>query len=186
MEGRGWKDIGYHLLIDGEGTVYQGRPLSVVGAHVKGKNTGNIGISLIGNYDTTAVPEAMFSSLVKVLTWLNTTYGIPASEIRGHRDQQATICPGGNLYALLPFAREKVAAGGALTVEAGEAVGLPDPAEPWRTLPTHVPPKPTAVERPWTPVRQVQTTTVTVAPQAATFPLLLIAAIFLVILLFDD
>lgn len=45
---RGWKDIGYHWLIDRDGTVVQGRRETEVGAHVAGHNAGTIGISLFG------------------------------------------------------------------------------------------------------------------------------------------
>jgi N-acetyl-anhydromuramyl-L-alanine amidase AmpD len=45
---RGWSDIGYHYLIDRDGTVTEGRPLDRTGAHAKGHNTGSVGISLFG------------------------------------------------------------------------------------------------------------------------------------------
>ena len=52
MEERGWKDIGYHWLIDRDGSVAQGRAETVIGAHVAGHNAGTIGISLLGGKDT--------------------------------------------------------------------------------------------------------------------------------------
>lgn len=45
---RGWADIGYHWLIDRDGTVMRGRNETVIGAHVAGHNAGTIGISLFG------------------------------------------------------------------------------------------------------------------------------------------
>ena len=48
IEERGWKDVGYHWLIDRDGTVAPGRAETVVGAHVAGHNAGTIGISLFG------------------------------------------------------------------------------------------------------------------------------------------
>ena len=47
---RGWKDIGYHWLIDRDGTVVKGRDESVVGAHVKDHNANSIGVSLFGGH----------------------------------------------------------------------------------------------------------------------------------------
>lgn len=47
---RGWKDIGYHYIINRNGHVMAGRPLDTVGAHVQGHNTGTIGICLIGGH----------------------------------------------------------------------------------------------------------------------------------------
>lgn len=45
---RGWSDIGYHWLIDRNGTILPGRKETVIGAHVAGHNSGTIGISLFG------------------------------------------------------------------------------------------------------------------------------------------
>ena len=48
MRDNGWKDIGYHFLIDRDGTVLRGRPLEQVGSHVRGKNNFTIGVCLLG------------------------------------------------------------------------------------------------------------------------------------------
>ena len=48
IEERGWKDIGYHWLIDRDGTIAPGRAETAIGAHVAGHNAGTIGISLFG------------------------------------------------------------------------------------------------------------------------------------------
>ncbi|TCW20650.1 peptidoglycan recognition protein family protein [Dietzia cinnamea] len=72
----GWGDVGYHLIIDPEGRIYQGRggtpvgnpvfqfppvagiaPPVVTAGHVGGFNNGNIGISLLGDF-TGAPPTA--------------------------------------------------------------------------------------------------------------------------------
>ena len=45
---RGWSGIGYHYVIDRDGSVIAGRHLNKTGAHVKGHNTGSVGICLIG------------------------------------------------------------------------------------------------------------------------------------------
>ena len=50
VEDRGWSDIGYHYLIDRDGTLVEGRPLERTGAHAKGHNTGSVGISLFGGH----------------------------------------------------------------------------------------------------------------------------------------
>ncbi len=50
----GWSDIGYNFYITTDGRLHLCRPLNRSGAHVKGHNTGNIGICLEGglNNDT--------------------------------------------------------------------------------------------------------------------------------------
>lgn len=44
---RGWRDIGYHRVIAPDGSIGIGRSLYEVGAHVKERNRGTIGICLI-------------------------------------------------------------------------------------------------------------------------------------------
>lgn len=53
-KGRGWRDIGYHWLIDRDGTVLNGRKPEVIGAHVEGHNAGTLGISLFGGHGSNA------------------------------------------------------------------------------------------------------------------------------------
>lgn len=59
IKDRGWSDIGYHWLIDRDGTVMPGRKETVIGAHVAGHNNGTIGISLFGGL--TSQTHDMFS-----------------------------------------------------------------------------------------------------------------------------
>lgn len=57
---RGWRDIGYHFLIEKIGNNYEvlvGRPLDIIGAHAYGHNTGSIGVAFIGNYSDDIIPE---------------------------------------------------------------------------------------------------------------------------------
>ncbi|MFN9956771.1 MAG: peptidoglycan recognition family protein, partial [bacterium] len=47
--GKGWADIGYHYVVDRNGTVWQGRDLTRwQGAHVKERNEHNIGVVCLG------------------------------------------------------------------------------------------------------------------------------------------
>ncbi|MCX5795846.1 MAG: peptidoglycan recognition family protein [Elusimicrobia bacterium] len=113
QHGRGWIDIGYHFIIDGNGQIWEGRPMTVIGAHVKDKNDGNVGISLMGDFHKPKYQKptaAQFKSLTALARWLSATYGIPADRILGHRDQEQTTCPGDILYARLGELRKAVAA----------------------------------------------------------------------------
>jgi len=103
QNGRGWIDMAYHYLIDGSGRIWEGRPMAVVGAHVKEKNDGNVGITLMGDFSKgkRKPTAAQFSSLIKLTRWLSATYAIPADRIKGHQDQEITECPGDALYARL-------------------------------------------------------------------------------------
>lgn len=45
---QGWRMIGYNYVIDIDGTVEKGRPLTMTGAHCKGWNNRSIGIVYVG------------------------------------------------------------------------------------------------------------------------------------------
>ena len=113
QRGRGWKDIGYHFVIDGAGRVFEGRPQTVVGAHAGSNNDGNIGISLMGNFEFESMfsspeTELQLASLVRVARFLVARYGLSVDLFRGHRDYRPTTCPGRYLYPLLPRLRSEL------------------------------------------------------------------------------
>lgn len=109
QDSRGWCDIGYHFLIDRDGVIYEGRPLWAVGAHVRGRNVGNVGVALIGNYEEAQVSERQMAALVELVSWLVKEHGVPLGNIRGHRDYASTACPGRHAYARLRELRLRVA-----------------------------------------------------------------------------
>jgi len=87
---RGFKGIGYHYVILRDGEIRKGRPDTTVGAHVAGKNTGSLGICLIGGLNQeTGKPEDNYTepqyfSLRILLTILALQH--PKAEVLGHRD----------------------------------------------------------------------------------------------------
>jgi N-acetylmuramoyl-L-alanine amidase len=97
---RNWKNIGYHFLIDRDGTVAEGRPVEQVGAHVQGRNTGTIGISLFGGFGSSADDEfsdhftiAQDRALRALIAELRLDY--PAIKtVSGHNQYAAKACPG--------------------------------------------------------------------------------------------
>jgi hypothetical protein len=103
MNTRGWSDIGYHYLVDQQGRIYGANPVDRRAAHVGGSNTGNIGISFMGNYQSLQPTEDQLMAAGKLIRHLSAKYGISpsASTVKGHRDQGQTACPGDHLYAQL-------------------------------------------------------------------------------------
>lgn len=111
INGKKWNDIGYHFLVDPFGTIFEGRPVGVIGAHVLHKNPANIGISVLGNYHPPVSHEPEFSSLAGVVDvgyYLARTYAIPSSEFFGHRDIGASSCPGDKLYSYKEYLRDAI------------------------------------------------------------------------------
>lgn len=109
IEGRGWSDIGYHFLIDRDGTVETGRPIDRNGAHVRGHNRGTIGISLFGGHGSAETDafhdhftEAQDAALQSLLAELKDRFGnVP---VTGHNEYAAKACPGFNVATWLKTA----------------------------------------------------------------------------------
>lgn len=76
-----FRAIGYHYVLDADGSKHTGRHLDEDGAHVKGHNRGSIGICLVGLNRFTRAQWAALHSLVKAL---KAQY--PAARVVGHRD----------------------------------------------------------------------------------------------------
>jgi hypothetical protein len=99
VDGNGWSDIGYHFLVDRDGTVYEGSPVDRVGAHVLRQNTGNIGVAMIGSFHQEELGEAQKRAVANLVGHLAATYSIPIdrAHIKGHGERMATECPGHNV-----------------------------------------------------------------------------------------
>jgi N-acetyl-anhydromuramyl-L-alanine amidase AmpD len=103
-KGLGWTGIGYHYVIRKDGTIERGRPHSAIGAHAYGRNSDTIGIALSGNFELTEPTPQQIESTALLTAHLTYRYEIPldATHILGHRDINATACPGRNLGRMLP------------------------------------------------------------------------------------
>lgn len=106
IDDRGWCDIGYHFVVSQSADIFQGRSTEErTGAHVLNENTGNIGISLIGNFNNQSVNSEQFAETITIAHWVHDTYDITLDrdQVRGHREWpgQSTSCPGDNLKSRL-------------------------------------------------------------------------------------
>lgn len=112
---QGWADIGYHFIIDPLGRVWEGRPLTYQGAHVKDNNENNIGILVLGNFQYTAPSKQAKDTLFKLMRHLMDEYQITWNQIYTHRElvpNQSNECPGRYLQIIIDKARQS---GGLLT-----------------------------------------------------------------------
>ena len=144
----GWADIGYNMLVDRYGRIYEGRRGSITeavqGAHAGGFNTDTYGVSVMGNFDVAAPPQAAVDAVKRVAAWKMGQYGVdptgtarlvsagggtsrwPAGTavtvdtLSGHRDVGQTACPGRYLYPKL----------GEIRSYATAVVPAPPPPEP--------------------------------------------------------
>lgn len=102
---KGWADIGYHYVIDEDGTVAKGRPIEKAGAHVKGKNANSIGICLLGGHGGSAndvfgdnYTQAQGNALRTLIAGLKREYP-SIQKISGHNQYAAKACPCFNVPA---------------------------------------------------------------------------------------
>jgi hypothetical protein len=101
MYTRGWCDIGYNYLVSRDGRVWRGRGAQTVGAHVSNANTGNVGISFMGTYTSTAPSETQMCQAAKLLRRLHDDFSgiaLNRTDVKGHRQYGGTECPGTALY----------------------------------------------------------------------------------------
>lgn len=90
---RGYKGIGYHFYITKEGYIYRGRPVCYVGAHCHNHNYNSIGICFEGNFDIDYLTENQISSYQQLIAYL--FQELPSlTDVKFHRDFNATACPG--------------------------------------------------------------------------------------------
>ena len=132
----GWADIGYNIVIDRYGRIYEGRAgglaRGVIGAHAAGFNTGSVGVAVMGNFEHELPPAAALSALTDVLAWQAELHQFdPGGTVRirsggsslypagqhvtlptivGHRDTGRTACPGLAFYRTFDVLRSEVAA----------------------------------------------------------------------------
>ena len=97
---RGWDDIGYNLLVDRHGQVFEGRAggveRAVVGAHALGHNARSTGIAAIGTYVDEPLPEPGLAALRALVEFKLGLHGVPvrALTVVPHGALAATACPG--------------------------------------------------------------------------------------------
>ncbi|MDD2870102.1 N-acetylmuramoyl-L-alanine amidase [Neomegalonema sp.] len=102
----GWRDIGYHWLIGRDGSILPGRPEREIGAHVRGRNSGSLGICLIGGHGSAASDRfsdhytpAQGAALERLLHEISGR--APIARVSGHNEYAAKACPGFNVLRWL-------------------------------------------------------------------------------------
>jgi len=94
-----WRDIGYHIYIEYDGTIQMGRPLEWVGAHTLHHNKFGIGIAYVGGYEdydsdpVCTLTEEQKYSIAVCVKYLREMTGKDL-KVLGHNDFKNTFCPG--------------------------------------------------------------------------------------------
>lgn len=102
---RGFSEIGYHRVIDGNATLHPTRPLTIQGAHALGCNHDSWGVCVMG--DNTREDRRWTEAQIQILERVVDAACelVPGLVVCGHRDavggKTATECPGLDVRALL-------------------------------------------------------------------------------------
>lgn len=104
MDKRGWDDIAYSFVIYPDGLVLEGRGWGIVGAHTIGHNSTPHGFCFAGNFTKERITDQARDAS-RELWQAGVELGMIAKEyeLRGHRDVDATECPGDTLYKEMPY-----------------------------------------------------------------------------------
>lgn len=103
--GEPFADIGYHYVIDPTGQIWEGRSLSLQGAHVANQNEHNLGIMCMGNFDRHSPTQAQLSTLQGFVNNQMHRYGVPVARVYTHRELGRSACPGINLQRFMMTVR---------------------------------------------------------------------------------
>ena len=135
VQARGWSDLGYNLVVDRFGGIWEGRAGGIgratIGSHAAGFNTGTLGVSLLGDMTTAQPTGEAVRAVARVAAYaaevwrfdptgsvVLTSGGSPKfapgehvslPRVHGHRDVGLTTCPG-TLYDRLGEVRRSAAA----------------------------------------------------------------------------
>ena len=96
VNGNGWRDIGYHLVIKRNGDVEKGRDSNDSGAHAAGYNSKSIGLCLVGGMAEDNSAEDNFTaqqwtSLLATVKELEVDF--PNAKVIGHNEISEKECP---------------------------------------------------------------------------------------------
>jgi uncharacterized protein with LGFP repeats len=131
VKARGWSDLGYNLLVDQFGRVWEGRRgglgRATIGSHAQGFNTGTLGVAMLGDMTRARASVAAQKALARVIGYAAATWHFdPRTTVRltsrgspryprghvvtlhrvfGHGETGITACPG-SLQQDLPRLRQ--------------------------------------------------------------------------------
>lgn len=81
-----WPGIGYHYIVDRDGTVYKTNPAATISYHVGNHNSYCLGICLVGDFRDYQPSEEQIKSLHDLLGDLLIAYNMKPEDILGHSE----------------------------------------------------------------------------------------------------
>ena len=95
---QGWSDIGYHFIVDLDGTIEPGRDIDKIGAHCLNHNANSIGICYIGGCDKNMQgkdtrTQAQKDALLDLVFLLLQQYHLNINQVHCHNEYAKKLCP---------------------------------------------------------------------------------------------
>lgn len=107
-----WADIPYHLYVDINGEVAEGRDINYAGdTNTTYDPAGHLLVVVEGDFNTEAITPEQMKTLEVLVPALAKRYAIPADSLAAHKDFAQTSCPGTALYDQMPYFRSLVSTG---------------------------------------------------------------------------
>ena len=103
--------VGYHYLVEYDGTIRKARKDTEIGAHDKDENYGSIGICLAGHFGINKPSAAQAEAAAQLVDELIIKWNVPITRIDPHRWNDSTDCPGrllGDYWLVLEYLNRKV------------------------------------------------------------------------------
>lgn len=92
---KGWAGLGYNFIVDLDGKIYKGRDPKYRPAGILDHNKDSLHICAIGNFENMVMPAVQKESLKWLVDYCMKTWST-IKTVRGHKELNATDCPGKN------------------------------------------------------------------------------------------
>ena len=102
---KGWSDIGYHIVIGPDDTIWLARPIEQSGAHCKGQNSHSVGLAYAADFDSEDPASHGLATGHKAAAAVCARFKISEDDVCFHRDFAPKSCPG-NKMSREPFRHE--------------------------------------------------------------------------------
>lgn len=81
-----WPGIGYHYVIDVDGTIYKCHDADIKTYHVGQHNRASLGICLVGDFRDNKPPAAQYQAALELVKQCVDAYQITINNIKGHSE----------------------------------------------------------------------------------------------------
>lgn len=86
VETNDWPGIGYHYVIDADGTVYKCNSATTKSYHVGKHNRFSLGVCLVGDFSNYPPTDIQYQATKELIQQLINAYGVTVDNVLGHSE----------------------------------------------------------------------------------------------------